>query len=207
MYRQQVNEVYHIFSLLNEKTFNNSLKQPIITIQSKGKLSAMGWCTLSKVWKGEEEKDNQYEINICAEYTDSPLKEIVDTILHEMIHLDNMYKGIKDTSRNNCYHNKLFRDSAIKAGLLVTHDKKVGHAYTSLGDEMIEWLSKQEINRECFHIARESISAKVGTGKAKCKTIKYKCPSCGILVKTSSEVNILCSDCEEEFEMVKKNDE
>lgn len=204
MYLQQVQELYSIFSLLNQKIFNSVLIQPVISIQSRGKLNAFGWCTLNQVWKG---KQDYYEINLSAEFMDRSINEIVETLLHEMVHLDNIYKEIKDTSRKGNYHNKRFSETALKAGLGVSFDTKNGWAYTFLSPPMIEWLSEQKINSECFTIAREDIPAKT-TGE-RAKTIKYKCKKCGIQVKSTDEVNIICEDCDEKLELVggKKEDE
>lgn len=47
----------------------------------------------------------------------------MDTLLHEMVHLYNKIKGVKDVNGNNAYHNKFFKEESIKRGFYYEDEK------------------------------------------------------------------------------------
>jgi predicted RNA-binding Zn-ribbon protein involved in translation (DUF1610 family) len=209
-------ELHKAFELLNKRFFENKLPIPAITIQSSShnKLS-MGWCTLHQVWGDKEGKTKMYEINISAEYIDLDFYETMDTLLHEMVHLYNLVHGIKDCSRNNTYHNKNFKDRAIQSGFTYSEDKpdkKYGWSFAKLSDQTKDIISKLDIDQSVFKISRkgsryfEDINMGIdpgtdeGNSVAKKKSLKWVCPDCGVIVRsTKREINIKCGDCEEYF--------
>ena len=87
---------------------------PIITVQSKP--GTYGHCSTAKIWKTQD--DNTYELNIAAEEINAHIEEILDTLLHEMVHLYCREHGIKETSRGGQYHNKRFKEEAERRGLV-----------------------------------------------------------------------------------------
>lgn len=151
-------ELHKAFNIFNEKYFNKELPETAITIQSSShQRQAMGWCTTSKVWGDRAGKIQMYEINISAEYLDLDFFETMDTLLHEMIHLFHKVKGVKDTSRNNTYHNKHFRDKALELGFeyaVNKPDSQHGWTYARLGQAAIETIGKLEIDKSKFIISR-----------------------------------------------------
>ena len=82
-----------IFDKANEKFYDNKLIRPIITIQT-GKRSVLGWCSAGKRWVDSD--NSYYEINIVAENLARSLDDIVETMLHEMVHLYNSQHGVSD---------------------------------------------------------------------------------------------------------------
>lgn len=205
-------ELHKAFRLFNERFFENSLPIPAITIQSSShnKLS-MGWCTVHKVWGDKEGKTKMYEINISAEYLDLNFYETMDTLMHEMVHLYNLTNNIQDCSRNGTYHNKHFKERAIKSGFMYESDKpdkKYGWSYAKLSPETKQIIGQMDINQEVFTIGRkgsrffeavengEEPSIKEEEGEKKKKSFKWICPSCGIIVRsTKKDLFIKCGDC------------
>lgn len=186
-----------IYRQLNQDFFNNELEMPIITIQSTPR--AYGHVTCSKVWHGKG--DNQYELNIGAGTMDRPIENVVSTMLHEMVHIFNLQNGIQDCSRGGTYHNKKFKEKAESVGLNIEYDCRIGWSITSPSDQLILYIADK--GWEDIMIGRtEGISLGEFTGgKTKTKkpssTRKYVCPSCGISVRATKEVKIICANCAE----------
>lgn len=202
-------ELHEAFYNFNKKLFSNMLPEPAILIQNKGnKKNLLGWCSISPIWYNNVENEKKYEINIVAEYLNRDKYEIMSTLLHEMIHLHNMVNGIKDTTRNYTYHNKNFKYGAEAHGLIVTHDKRLGWSFTKLSESTKRLVDSFDIKEEAFYLARKDFSI---TGspirwddegeeiKKKSSSKKYVCPSCGIIVRATKDVNILCIDCDDEL--------
>jgi hypothetical protein len=202
-----------LFNLLNEQYFESALSKPVITVQSTPR--AFGHMTVNECWTVGE--NGARELNIGAGTLARPIENVVATLLHEMVHIHNADKGIKDTSRGNVYHNKKFRDEAVKRGLDIQHDDKYGWTVTQPTEELLElciaWdLADIKINRI------EGLRFLLGGGskgkdgstdggeppKAKSSTRKYACPCCGVSVRATKTVNIICGDCNEAMTEVTK---
>ena len=143
-----LDELYRIFNILNKDKFDENLPEPVITIQ-KTKGTTLGHFTVDKVWKDKkvletnesatEEPEAYYEINIDPRwFGNRSAEEIVETLLHEMVHYCNKVNEIKDCSGN--VHNKKFKTLAEAVGLVVEKGKSVGWGYTSLSDELKEYI-------------------------------------------------------------------
>lgn len=205
-------ELYRIFSILNHDKFNDILPEPVITIQ-KTKGLALGHFTLDKVWRNKQNvKENDitmsnedetayYEINIDPRwFCNRSAVEIVETLIHEMCHYYNKLSNIKDCNGN--IHNKKFKSLAESVGLIVKKGKSVGYGYTSLSDELKEYVKEIiKPNEQSFEYFRDSV-IKGGTNKPKTKKLfKYTCPDCGQIVKGKKDIIVKCGLCNVEMEM------
>lgn len=195
-----IQELEDLFEVFNAKYFESELSKPVITVSSDTTKGAYGWCTSWKAWKTVHDgaDGGYYEINICAEHLSRPFEDIAGTMLHEMVHLYNLENGVKDTSRAGTYHNKKFKDAAEAHGLIVENDPKHGWCRTKLNDE-----AKEEVNdfmnfigKKSFDLFRES-PAKEKKGGNKSNSRKYVCPCCGLIIRATKEVKVLCFECEE----------
>lgn len=194
-----------LYNHLNEDFFKGELPTPIITVQSSPR--SYGHCTVRKVWKREEE-DYTYELNISAEYTDREVEEILDTMLHEMIHIYHLENGIQDVSRGGLYHNNKFKAMCDKIGLKAFHTDKYGWNTTGEGNEMlIEYALS--IGFYGFEIARQTPTVPSGFAlppvggaplppsgdKKPSSTRKYQCPKCKNSFRATKDINVICGDC------------
>lgn len=109
-----VGQLEKIYNTLNADLFGGALPVPIITVQSKP--GTYGHCTTSKVWRNKESQ--QYEMNIAAEMLSMEIEEVLDTLIHEMIHLYCRENGIQEVSRGGKYHNGKFKALAEEKGLV-----------------------------------------------------------------------------------------
>jgi rubrerythrin len=209
-------ELHNAFHALNSSIFNNRLPEPAITIQSGGKRSTKGWFTNVPIWRNKEGDIKKYEINIvAAEYLNIGYLETIHIILHQMIHLYCMVNQIKDTSRNGEYHNSRFKEICLKYGLYFktnSPDKRKGWYATNLSDEVKSLTESFSIDRTVFTLARDTYGNYKHENdseldeehtlpkKKKSNSIKWICPVCGVSVRSTKEVNIMCGDCRETME-------
>jgi len=206
--KKQTEILEQAFNYFSLEKFNGTMsdKNTIITIQSRGKANCYGWCTVETAWyKGKletsEESEVQYhEINISAEYLNRTFYNTMETLLHEMVHLDNIFNGINDCSKKQ-FHNEKFKDRAESIGLVVDKVKRYGYANTTLSEELKQSVDKfildNNINVRMFDIARkDKIIKKVNRNN---KKIKMICNGCKNVVSCDDEINITCKDCEIQF--------
>ena len=199
-----------IFNLLNERFFNNELERPVITIQSTPR--AYGHYTPYNAWSVKGEKGMR-EINIGAGTLTRNIENVVSTLLHEMVHYWNDMNGVKDTSRGGTYHNKKFLAKANECGLLITHSDKYGWSHTEPSEEILAFCVEHDLTeiRLCrfdFEALRISGAGThsgnfptIGIERKKSSSRKYVCPCCGMSVRATKEVHVMCMDCEEELEL------
>lgn len=195
--KSTIEQLEDLFEVFNYKYFESELSKPVITVSPDNTKGAYGWCTSYKAWKDAgHETDGYYEINICAEYLSRPYEEVAGTMLHEMIHLYNLENGVKDTSRGGTYHNKKFKDAAEAHGLNVEATEKYGYSKTSLNDEAKSEVEDfmQSIGKTSFDLYREKVEEKKPGGK-KSSSRKYVCPCCGLIVRATKEVKVVCFEC------------
>lgn len=214
--RPIIEKLESLFTKFNEKFYAGELQKPIITVSPDTTKGAFGWCTGWKAWTDKEQKtiedissltkedidsmkkdDGFYEINICAEYLSRPFEQIAETLLHEMVHLYNLQNKIHDTSRNGMYHNKKYKAAAESHGLEVQQDSKYGWCRTSLNYETRNFVEAMQDKK--FQLYRKFIP-KLKVSKAKQSSRKYVCPSCGLIIRATKEVDVICADCNEHFE-------
>ena len=194
------------YRVLNREYFHSELPTVMITIQSS--LKAYGHCTTKKVWASGEER--YYELNLGAEYLSRPIEQVLATLVHEMVHIFCMERGIKDTSNQNRYHNKRFKAEVEKRGMKISYAPSIGWSLTEPTDEFIRNIKAWGIYDACenYRLGAWQVSltgGKDGTDgadgvkkpKKPSSTRKYYCPKCGNSVRATKEVRILCMDCNE----------
>lgn len=206
-----VSQLEHMYNALNMDKFDGALPTPIITVQSKP--GTWGHCTVGKVWKNKDSE--QYEMNIAAEVLNGELEEIIDTLLHEMVHLYCRENGIQEVSRGGKYHNGKFKELAEKVGLQCEKCGQygwntVGHGNDKLTEYALEkgW-NEIRITRGTvtgFHGIAGSGTAAGGAGtrgpKAPSSTRKLQCPKCGNSCRATKAIRIMCMDCMEQMQEV-----
>ena len=197
-----------VFKLINSEYFDNELEMPTIPIQST--VGAYGHVTTSKVWKTESGKAS-YELNIGADYLDRPIENIVATLIHEGCHLYAMQNGIKDTSNRGVYHNKRFKALAEDRGLIIEKHSRYGWTITTPSEATINFCIDNDLQEVLITRHTGITFTGVGTGKngngtpvkptapKKGNSIKWICPCCGAIVRSTKILNIVCGDCNEQF--------
>lgn len=194
-----------MYRQLNTDKFDNQLETPVITVMSTPR--AYGHVTCGKVWKAKDV--SRYELNIGAGTLNRPIENVVSTLLHEMVHIYHLQNNIQDTSRGGTYHNKKFKAKAESVGLVIEYDSRIGFSVTSPSEALTDYIIAQGwsdilMNRsEVLRISTGEGAASSGEdapAKRPSSTRKYICPSCGMSVRATKTVNILCGDCNVKME-------
>lgn len=205
-----LDELYRIFHILNRAKFDNSLPEPVITIQ-KTRMNAYGWFTPDRTWRdknNDKSEDTSYhEINIDPRWFNSRTSsDIAETLLHEMCHYYNTVNGIKDCTGQN--HNKKFKSSAERVGLVVEKGKGVGYGYTFMSEALRVFMDEVvKPNDEAFEYFRTAPVNLSGGGGRKKNMFKYACPECGAEVKGKRDMTIKCGLCDVVMKMEDVEDE
>lgn len=189
-----------LFQQFNLKFFAGKLEAPVIAVSPDTTSGAYGWCTAWKAWKSKDDESKDggfYEINMCAEHLTRPFEELCGTLLHEMVHLDNIAKEIKDTSRGGTYHNKKFKETAEEHGLIIDRDSKYGWTITHLNDEAKAFVAT--LDGSAFQLFRQKQLRLKTSGSGSSR--KYVCPCCGMIIRATKEVRVICGDCGVELEL------
>lgn len=207
-----------LFNRMNVAFFGGELQKCVITVKDGSKHSAYGWITCAKTWK--QGKTDRHEINIASEYLDRDICDIAGTMLHEMVHLYNMQEGIQDCSRGGTYHNKAFKAAAEAHHMTVEQVPKYGYCRTALDEYARKWV-EENCPVKSFRLYQkrsfclpppppttggQGSGADAGTPpkppKKPSSTRKYQCPCCGLSIRATREVRVICADCEELLQKV-----
>ena len=180
-------------NIIIEKLFNDEIKPCAITIQSKGRKNAYAWCSTDERWQNGKPESAVQEINFSAEHLNRPIKDMFETMIHELVHAWNSQHGIRDFSGQR--HNKKFKTKCEKVGLKVEKMGKYGWADTTIeGGGIADNLFKTlEIDKTVFNYAR------LETNKKKAPT-KMKKWSCGCTnVRCAVIFEAYCEKCGSSF--------
>lgn len=187
-----IKELERFFNFFNRKLYDNKLPTPIITIQSTGRKNALGWFW-ADAWK--RKKGDVPEINITAEHLNRGVSDVLETLLHEMVHLDNWHQKIPDCSAAQ-YHNAAFKRGCEKIELICERGKH-GWNLTSLSGSLSNLIKQGKPNAEAFAIFRRAeLGARKGVGS---RLKKWSCGCTNIRVAVS-DFSATCNNCGNEFE-------
>ena len=126
-----IDELETLFSKFNKAFFEGKLEKPVITVSPDHTRGAYGWCTGWKAWQDGTKEGGYYEINLCAEYLNRPFEETCGTLLHEMVHLQNLQDNVQDTSRSGSY---VIRDYAEFQGIMGSEQPEIEKAWNTTDD-------------------------------------------------------------------------
>ena len=204
-YGQAAIYLKRIYEMINKDWFNSEL--PDVTISIMERAGTYGSFSLSKLWiKGTVQ---QHEINIAAGGLNRPIENIVATIVHEACHLYCYINGIQDTSNQNVYHNRKFKEVGEQHGLIINKHSRYGWTLTEPSENLINWCLINDLvyidiyRLDNIFTVGKTDGGKTGTDgntgiettKRKSSTRKYQCPRCKLSVRATKKVNLLCGDC------------
>lgn len=192
-YLGTVNYLSRLYDFCNDKLFGGELTKPVITVQRDERNKTNGWWSVKKVWKENADDEGEHELNMTAQQLNRPINEIAATMIHEMCHQYASVHNMQDTSRSGNYHNKLFKKIAESHGLTVECEKTIGWSATSLTAETAAIIDEFVKDKPADIIYRLPVfkGESVKTSSAR----KYVCSVCGMSVRATKEVHILCVDC------------
>ncbi len=191
MYNNTKRELQFLFRTLNENVFYNQFLTPQIYISVN---------TRCKNWSCNPfGNKGQYMITVHEEKLEDDFETIVMNMLHQMIHIFCFEHGLKDTSRNMRYHNKIFYQEGMKRGLLFSFEPTKGYITEGIGKE-IKILFQKELQQE------ERVKEAVKKDRALRRTeeknkpippfpVKMKCPVCGMKARAKKKGSLICGKC------------
>lgn len=187
--------LYKAFEKLNKHYFKGVLPEPMIVIVPLAKQNAFGMFYFDKLWMNEDKTIQKYEIGIASEALNRPYLEVIQTLLHELIHLYCKVKDIKDTKKKGKYHKVEFKEQCEKHGMTFEmtepHDK-LGWFKPVLTDDAKAVIESFKLDPESFKLARMILEK-----KKKVRTVfKYECPGCELKLRLRKEANLKCLDCD-----------
>ena len=106
---QVISQFEEIFTALNIKYFNGELKKAIITVGTNSRIQV----AQKFVNRSISGNTTSFGIELNANQLNKPIEETVGKILHEMVHEYCLENSIKDTSNNDVYHNRRFRELSL----------------------------------------------------------------------------------------------
>lgn len=192
-YISTVQYLSKLYDTFNSAFFGGELVKPVITVQQCARNKYNGWWTVKRTWFENKEDSGEYELNISAQFLDRSIVEIAATLLHEMCHQYASANGIQDCSRSGTYHNTQYKRIAESHGLTVQKAPSIGWSVTELGEHAQAIVSGfvQENPETLIYRSQVFKVQKVKSSS----TRKYVCPCCGMSVRATKTVNIMCADC------------
>ena len=149
---------------------------------------------------------NYHELALNPEHFNEPL-EVIDTMMHELVHIYCDQKGIKDTSRHGYYHNQRFKKVAEEWGLKCVSAQNGWNTSAKDNKEFLEKVNSSlpyPLTWDMMY--RRPESAKKSAGPRKSQKHTYICPLCGMEVKHKKLIYIQCMLDENQM-MMDKDDE
>lgn len=206
-----VSTLERMFNVIDTELFGSFLPETVITVQHRP--DSYGHSSTRAVWKKSGE--DAYELNISDWVLALPIEETLDTMIHECVHLYCKVKGIQDVSNNGYYHNKRFKEEAERVHLKCAHAGKYGWNTEATGNDWLiefalahDWSEFQTFRP---HDLNELLTGMIPTGQTQTQTnvadggkktgsyIRWKCPGCGNIIRSTKKVNVICGDCQVPF--------
>lgn len=201
--RETYTALQDAYDHFNRELFNDALPQALIVLHRKKGARGYFW---SEMWQAhvDNESDTKTldEIALTPETLDRSDKEVLSTLVHEMVHLWQYHKG--KPSRSG-YHNHEWADMMEDVGLHPTTDgtwqgKPTGQKCTHL----IVDNHRFDVAATTFLTDRKVISwygVTQGTKETKKNKVAYTC-GCTPVIKVWAKpgiTSLICSDCEQAF--------
>jgi len=191
-------ELERLFKAINKKKFNGSLPWCAIIVQSTSNKNAHGWF-FANSWVRKGDRKPVHELSMCAESLNRPIEDILNTLIHEMVHLYCHVNDIGDCKNN--YHNVKFKVQCNLVDLECTQIPRYGWASTKLTPKLKKELMALRPKKTAFTVFRKS---EMGRQKRGSKLKKWQCPQC----KTNIRVGYLpenfpgvdCRECGREYQ-------
>lgn len=185
------------FDHCNDTYFGGLIPRPVITIAQGAKARAYGWVSVKPVWHEIAGEKQAHELNISSEYLKREFPEIVTTLMHEIVHLENIRNGVQDVARGGTRHNKKFADCAEAHGM----EGYKGEDYSKVGYRArLTEQTKSDLLPALDFLQKEITLCRDEAGEKRKKTskvFKYTCPVCGSSCRATKEISIMCMDCDE----------
>ena len=197
---------------LNVTHFENKLPSTLVTFAVKN--GAYGYATTKPVLKGTKNEYYLIALNPLLARDENGLAPMIDTIIHESIHLYCSAAGIKEVSNGNRYHNGQFKTIAEKIGLKCEKQGVYGwNTVNVLSSNLMRNIMEimEEYKGSNLFRLMSLVSSNAGSNAATASgaasgnpepststNLKvWKCPTCGQKARAGKSANLVCGHCME----------
>ena len=149
--------LYAAFDHFNAKLSPTPLPHPVLVLVPAGRRNALGWMGADRWQHGEH---MMHEINLCSDHLKRPFEELMETLIHEMVHMSNREDKIDDCNAQQ-RHNKKFKARAEQYGLTVEKMGRFGFAKTALAEKAREAVDSLQVDRTIFELVRARMGTRV----------------------------------------------
>lgn len=186
------------FTFFNDKLFNSTLPECLITFQRKK--GCGGYFSPKRF---ESRLDSTIQVSEIALnvsfFSGKDDKHILSILVHEMAH--HWQEEFGKPGRGN-YHNKEWADKMKELGLMASDTGKEGGKTT--GQSMSHYiLVGDRFDNVCNELLLTGVSldynSRENAKNPKKNKNKYQCPCCESNVWGKAELNLLCVDCDVHF--------
>lgn len=189
----------------NKALFEGTLPNALITLQRRK--GTYGYFASAKFQRDDGKAADEIALN-PARFHNRPLKEILATLVHEMVHLWQHHQGEPGRGR---YHNREWAEKMKSIGLQPTDTgseggneigESVGHFIIEKGsfDAAADKLLAREFGLVWKEIPEAPITAE-GEGEAQPvttqksgKRVRYCCPACDLKAWAKHEARLMCGE-------------
>ena len=199
------------YDFFNNRLFGGELSPILITLQRKR--GARGYFSPDCFMTRDDESADIHEIALNPEtFVDRTDKEILSTLVHEMVHQWQQENGMKPPKRAS--HNAEWADKMVEVGLMptatgaeggprtgvkITHFIMPGEAFDKLADELLE--------SGCLLPLQAKVRLKAAAAEKDKSKTPYQCSMCGTKIWAKPGVKVICGNCEIEFESTQSEGE
>lgn len=190
----------------NKALFGGTLPNALITLQRRK--GTYGYFAGARFRHEDGRMADEIALN-PATFTDRPYKEVLATLVHEMVHLWQHHKGEPGRGR---YHNREWADQMKKVGLQPTDNgaeggKETGESVSHLiveggpfdeaADRLlgkgftIVWKEAPPATR---HATKGEGAAEPEIVQKSGKRVRYSCPDCDLKAWAKHEARLMCAD-------------
>jgi predicted SprT family Zn-dependent metalloprotease len=198
---EQFSAYQAMYDYFNRELFDGKLPRVLLNFSRLNK--ATGFFAPSR-WHREE--TITHEISLNPSYLRAEPIEVAQTLVHEMVHLQQQEFG--KPSRSG-YHNREWANMMEAVGLIPSSTGKPGGR--KVGQHMCDYVQTggrferafKRMPPECLLPWRcaEPTGKEGGTSQAKKRNkVKYTCPGCSTNVWGKPELVIVCGPCGQPFE-------
>lgn len=197
---QTYGELQGAFEHFNRILFEGKLPACLITLQRDRK--SYGYFAHSRFVSPEGNVTDEIALNPTY-FAVSPIKEVLDTLVHEMVHLWQAHFGKPGRGR---YHNRQWGDRMESLGLIPSSTGKPGGKKT--GDHVSDYpveggpfdRAADLLLTENFRLSWGDRFSPAPTGGAPGVNLsnreKFKCPACGMQAWGKPSLMIRCGACD-----------
>lgn len=211
LYQKPTQETYDGFQRAYEHynfaLFDGQLPNCLITLQRKGR--TMGYFCRKRFIRDDGTYCDEIAMN-PAYFDDKDTEEVLQTLVHEMVHLWQFHFGKAGRGR---YHNRQWAEKMKTIGLYPSHTGKEGGR--ELGDQMMDyiieggafarettillaqgfkitWRDHKMSNGANAPNPADPDAATGDTGTKAGKRVKYTCPKCKLNAWAKHEAKLMC---------------